>query len=543
MTRKTVASLAVAAAALLAPQAASAADLYVAPTGSDTQCSVDAPCTLDVATDAANQAPDRDTIHVSGAISRTVSADLTQSPIDLVGAQDARIDFALRTSLNIGRDSSASGLDIHGAFRGVVIEPGGQLRDSTVEALRQEAYAVLVSGAGEPTRPAVINGVSASAPEGTAVRIQPTSDSQQVQIADSDLRAAAGIEDYVGSACHGFTLHSSTIVASGAVGVRSYCDDEIANSVIRQTLRQGDGVDVARGTLSISHSTIVGVSAGTVDPYYRPDGILANAGTRVDLGESIVAGFQTDLEAEAGYFDTYANVDVPTAIIAATRSSFASSTGDGVRVSEPTPDGDPRFIDATAGDYRLSDLSPLIDAGFEAQQGAAQTDRAGADRFADGNGDGKAESDIGAYEHRAAARRTPPTDSTGPTDPSRPADPEPQGNPAGEMRGQDTPVVRTPPRFAFAGTTLTVSRQRQVTLPVTCSSSAGGCNLAVVITAKVGGHSITLGRAGAARFKLTRRAVALLERSRIRRVTVALTATDAAGGQASATRSYRLRLR
>ena len=45
MTRKTIASFTVAA-ALLTPQAASAADLYVGPNDGDTDCTIDSPCTL-----------------------------------------------------------------------------------------------------------------------------------------------------------------------------------------------------------------------------------------------------------------------------------------------------------------------------------------------------------------------------------------------------------------------------------------------------------------------------------------------------------------
>jgi hypothetical protein len=557
MPRKTIASLAVAAAALLAPQAASAADLYVGPNDGDADCTQDLPCTLWSAIDRADRLAGRDTIHLSGAISQDVSVDLTRSPIDLVGSAGARIDFADGTALLIGSDSSARWLHVRAQRRGVIIEHGGQLRDATVDALAQDSRAVTVSGGAAPTRPTDITRVGINAPGGLGVDVEPTDDAQRVQIVDSDIRAGRGIQDYAASACRGFALHSSTVVASdGTVAVGAYCEDEIANSVIRQTRAEGNGVQAASGTLSISHSTIAGPSSG--DLYYRPRGVFANAGADVDLSESIVTGFLTDVSADAGYFDTYRNIDVPSAAINVTRSSFASAAGDGVRSSDPAPGGDPRFADAAAGDYRLSDQSPLIDAGHETQQGSAQTDRAGADRFADGNGDGKAERDIGAYERPAVERRTPPAEPTGPADPTRPADPagpadpepqsrradpEPQGMPADETRPQDMRVAPAPPRFAFAGTTLTVSRQRRVALPVSCISSSGGCSLAVVITAKVGGHSITLGRAGAARFKLTRRAVALLERSRIRRVTVALTATDPAGGAATATRSYRLRLR
>ncbi len=58
---------------------------------------------------------------------------------------------------------------------------------------------------------------------------------------------------------------------------------------------------------------------------------------------------------------------------------------------------DPRFVDRANGDYRLLASSPAIDAGDEARPAMA-TDLDGAPRVQDGNADGTARIDIGAYE-------------------------------------------------------------------------------------------------------------------------------------------------
>jgi hypothetical protein len=63
--------------------------------------------------------------------------------------------------------------------------------------------------------------------------------------------------------------------------------------------------------------------------------------------------------------------------------------------------GDARFVDAAGGDYRLLPGSPLIDAGDPAT--AQGLDLAGSPLVADGNGDGGARRDLGAFELQPAA--------------------------------------------------------------------------------------------------------------------------------------------
>jgi hypothetical protein len=72
---------------------------------------------------------------------------------------------------------------------------------------------------------------------------------------------------------------------------------------------------------------------------------------------------------------------------------FPSQTGINGNIST-----DPLFINPTEGDYRLRPGSPSIDAGDNAAPNLPVTDLDGNPRIQDGNGDGAAVVDMGAYE-------------------------------------------------------------------------------------------------------------------------------------------------
>jgi hypothetical protein len=86
--------------------------------------------------------------------------------------------------------------------------------------------------------------------------------------------------------------------------------------------------------------------------------------------------------------------DVFTSSGAAYAGNCADPTGTDGNIS-----ADPSFIDPAHGDYRLLMTSPAIDAGSDAAPSLPATDITGTPRIVDGNGDGLAHIDMGAFEY------------------------------------------------------------------------------------------------------------------------------------------------
>ncbi|HWM08128.1 MAG TPA: hypothetical protein VNO82_02255 [Solirubrobacteraceae bacterium] len=156
----------------------------------------------------------------------------------------------------------------------------------------------------------------------------------------------------------GALLHSSAVagavVTAGQVQVHSVA---VA----------GPGVDVESGTLAANHLTVFG--SGAV-------GLRMAGSSQATVANSILWGFARGTSGRAAV-------------------TFSALPEGGV---------DPRFVDAP-GDLRLRPDSPLVEAGDPRPLAAAEpeTDAGGDVRAMDGDGDGTARRDAGAYERRPAA--------------------------------------------------------------------------------------------------------------------------------------------
>jgi hypothetical protein len=168
---------------------------------------------------------------------------------------------------------------------------------------------------------------------------------------------------------------------------------------------------------------------------------------------------------------------------------------------------DPGFTDPAGGDFSPGASSPLVDAGTPGGLDASEPDMdlTGVPRIADGNGDCRAQRDIGAFERAAAACQPPPSNDAGP-------------GPQPPAAGADTIAPR------LTGVKLR-RRQRALIVRFRLSEPA-------TVKVKAGKRVV------ARRLAAGARTVKVKHVSR-RRLLVSLTATDPAGNRARLTRHIR----
>lgn len=299
------------------------------------------------------------------------------------------------------------------------------------------------------------------------------------------------------------------VTAGGSVGM--------SNSVITsQTARPITVLATAGGGAAFTgdHLTIVGL-AGQSNPAVAVEvgtGVTASASAL--LVNSIVRSFPATYDRKAPVGGATGN-----ATIGFQHSNFAptgTSVGDGSVTSSNGINSDPKFVGSGTDPYRLQLGSPSIDRANPAAGGLA-VDLLGATRPRDGDADGTARSDQGAYEYEPPV--TPSPSDT-------PETPAPSPAPGGtEQPPAAAPADTLAPKLTGLRLGKGLTRRKGGTLRFTLSEAAQ-----VELRFTRGKRTVTLrvdGKAGANTVKVAKRK---LSAARWRLVVVA---TDAAGNRAT----------
>lgn len=280
----------------------------------------------------------------------------------------------------------------------------------------------------------------------------------------------------------------------------------VSDSVLRTTGADAPALAAAGGTnaaAAIQASRVTTVGAADGGSAVRAAS-SSSGPADVTIDNSIITGYpKLFLRSSAG---AAATITARSVAVPGSATGVGPSTG---LTIEDLITANPAFVNAAAGDYRLSGSSPLIDRpGSAPVVTVGPWDVAGAQRTVDGNRDGKAVTDLGAFEYR----------------PPAPVAVQTSGSTAGASRGTGA----GPSRRDTAAPRLTGLRVVKRSLRLRLSETA---RVTVTVQRR-------RGRAWKATRKVRRRLVAgrrtiALPRLKAGRYRLAVTAVDAAGNRSA----------
>jgi hypothetical protein len=406
--------------ALGAPSA-SAATICV-PFG--TGCDGGSYLSLQNAINAADALAGRDTIRINAGYPLNENALVgAANPVDIVGSGRGADGTVLRSpnstyALDIqSPGSTVSNLRVvvenHGGFEGgVALSANGVLADG-VTVLGE---AGLDNATGFQVRTgAVLRNSAADVPNSNAnVAVRAEEETLIENVAASGARmvnASDAGPPVIVRRLRSSGLSETGVRASGAAQV------QVSEALIRLSGGASGGGLVAEassgGSPSIvaRHVTVVGTGAALDAGVGTYAGAISPGRTAtIDLRDSLFHALTTDLEVES--LGDAARITIDHSNYNPARISDVSAGDAQVVAGASNVLVNPGFVDAAALDFRLRADSQLIDRGFPGEGSTADLD--GQPRPNDGNGDGLAVRDIGAFEYQRPAAPAPGRDTSAP---------------------------------------------------------------------------------------------------------------------------------
>jgi hypothetical protein len=293
-------------------------------------------------------------------------------------------------AIDIGDGNTSKGLFTKGLAKGILVEStsastgqvgvllnGGSLKRSTVELANSADNLGIGMGGG-----ASVSEVSVTAPHG----IQGSGEVDRARV--------TAVEVGIASTPPSLTIDQATVEVTGTGST---------------ALLAGTLIGLSGETMTARHVTLIG------DPTDGATGAAIDAAPSFNnassvefvLRNSIINGFATDLLRNGDDTNgcpplcpTAANFDVAWTVYDPAKVS--ESGGGSFTFGKGNLNKDPKFAKPGQGNYHLKASSKLIDKGQKSKPAAGESkvDLDGLKRVVDGDGDGKARRDIGAFERQ-----------------------------------------------------------------------------------------------------------------------------------------------
>jgi hypothetical protein len=364
--------------------------------------------TLADAITATDSDPDLDRIEI-GPVTLNERDLAASQPVDIVGSGPSTVIAGGSTAganawvLNLNNvDSSISSLTVRE-------NQGFSISTGVLRLGGSDADGVNVEGTGFARTGVFVQGGTFS---NGSVTVSPSPDFGALAISSTGTLDRVTASGYRALATSGTGTARRVTLTGTAVGLQSSGTLLVENALIRTTgasateLGMGANSSGLGGTSSVTarYVTIVGSgAAGSRGVEAAAYGDGSGSGTSsIDLRHVIVRGYANSLSRNPS------GPGVSSASISADWSNFDLSTkrenGAGVFNfgSGNVTDTDPQFRNPAGGDFHLAGTSPLIDHGDPTAPPPAEAtnDLDGRPRVIDGNADGTARRDMGAYEYQ-----------------------------------------------------------------------------------------------------------------------------------------------